>query len=41
MRGDSEPVRSVMRVEPEVGVLLARSDQPAHAIGEDFGAAAG
>ena len=41
VRRDAEPVRRVVREEPEVRVLLARRDQPAHAVGEDLGAAAG
>ena len=40
MRRDAEPVRSVVRVEPVVGMLLPRRDQLAHAVGEDLGAPA-
>jgi hypothetical protein len=38
---DSEPVSRVVDVEPLVGVLLARRDERAHAVGEDLGAATG
>ena len=40
VRRDAEPVRGAVGVEPEVRVLLARRDQPAHAVGEDLGPAA-
>ena len=38
---DPEPVGSVMRAEPEIGMLLARRDEPADAIREDLRTAAG
>ena len=41
VRRDAEPVRGVVHVEPDVRVLLPGRDEPAHAIGEDLGAAAG
>ena len=41
LRRDPQPVRGVVHVEPLVGVLLARRDERAHAVGEDLGAAAG
>ena len=37
---DPEPVRGVVDVEPLVGMLLARRDQRADAVGEDLGASA-
>ena len=39
VRRDPEPVRGVVDVEPDLGRLLARRDEPAHAVGEDLGAA--
>ena len=41
LRRDPHLVRGVVDVEPLVGMLLARRDQVAHAVGEDLGAAAG
>ena len=41
VRRDPEPVRGVVHVEPHVRMLLARGDEPAHAVGEHLGAAAG
>ena len=38
---DPELVSGVVNVEPLVGVLLARSDERADAVGEDLGSAAG
>ena len=40
VRRDPEPVRRVVDVEPDLRGLLARRDEPAHAVGEDLGAAA-
>src|SRR3954451_15774781 len=39
MRRDTEPVRRVVHVEPDVGMLLARGDEPPYALGEDLRAA--
>ena len=36
----TQPVRSVVDVKPDVGVLLPWSDEPPHAIGKHLGAAA-
>ena len=41
VRRDAEAVRRAVRLEPDVRMLLAGRDQPAHAVGEDLGAAAG
>src|SRR6266545_4524698 len=41
VRRNAEPVRGVVRLEPEVGMLLARRDQSAHPVREDLGTAAG
>ena len=41
VRRDAQPVRGVVDVEPDVRVLLAGRDEPADAVGEDLGAAAG
>ena len=41
VRRDPEPVRRPVDVEPVVRMLLAGRDEPAHAIREDLGAAAG
>ena len=41
VRRDPEPMRRVVHVEPDLGRLLARRDEPAHAIGEDLRATAG
>ena len=40
VRGDAHPVGRVVDVEPDVGMLLARCDEPPHTIGEHLGAAA-
>ena len=40
VRRDAERVGVAMDVEPLVGVLLARRDEPPYAVGEDLGAAA-
>ena len=40
VRRDPQPVRGVVHVEPDLGRLLARRDEPPHAVGEDLGAAA-
>ena len=41
VRRDAEAVRGAMDVEPVVGMLLARRDEPAHSVGEDLRTAAG
>ena len=38
---DAEPVGGAVGVEPEVGMLLARGNQTAHAVGEHLGTASG
>ena len=40
VRRDPEAVRGVVHVEPDLGRLLARRDEPPHAVGEDLRAAA-
>ena len=40
VRRDPDPVRRVVDVEPDLGGLLARSDEPTHTVGEHLGAAA-
>ena len=40
-RAQPHPVRGVVDVEPDVGVLLAGSDERSDPVGEDLGAAAG
>ena len=40
VRRDPEPVRGVVDVEPDLRALLAGRHEPAHAVGEDLGAAA-